>query len=55
LAQERYRLGLATFLELVEAETVKAGADRDRLTAVFSYHDALANLENLIGISLRTP
>jgi outer membrane protein len=55
LAQERYRLGLATFLELVEAETVKAGADRDRLAAIFSYHDALASLENVIGITLRTP
>jgi outer membrane protein len=55
LAQERYRLGLATFLELVEAETVKAGADRDRLAAIFAYHDALASLESVIGTSLRTP
>ncbi|MBT8398555.1 MAG: TolC family protein [Gemmatimonadetes bacterium] len=55
LAQERYRLGLATFLELVEAETVKAGADRDRIAAVFAYHDALASLENVVGTSLRTP
>jgi outer membrane protein len=54
LAQERYRLGLATFLELVEAETVKAGADRDRLAAIFAYHDALASLESVIGTSLRT-
>lgn len=55
LAQERYRLGSATFLELVEAETVKAGADRDRIAAIFAYHDALANLENVVGTSLRTP
>ncbi len=55
LAQERYRLGLATFLELVEAETVKAGADRDRIAAIFSYHDALASLESVVGTSLRTP
>jgi outer membrane protein len=55
LAQERYRLGLATFLELVEAETVKAGADRDRIAAIFAYHDALASLESVVGISLRTP
>ena len=55
LAQERYRLGLATFLELVEAETVKAGADRDRIAAIFAYHDALASLESVIGTSLRTP
>jgi outer membrane protein len=55
LAQERYRLGLATFLELVEAETVKAGADRDRIAAIFAYHDALASLENVVGTSLRAP
>jgi outer membrane protein len=55
LAQERYRLGAATFLELVEAETVKAQADRDRIAAIFAYHDALASLESVVGISLRTP
>lgn len=55
LAQERYRLGAATFLELVEAETVKAQADRDRIAAIFAYHDALASLEALVGTSLRTP
>ncbi len=54
LAQERYRLGSATFLELVEAETVKAQADRDRIAAIFSYHDALASLESIVGTSLRT-
>jgi outer membrane protein len=53
LAQERYRLGAATFLELVEAETVKAQADRDRIAAIFAYHDALANVETLVGTSLR--
>ncbi len=53
LAQERYRLGAATFLELVEAETVKAQADRDRIAAIFAYHDALASLEALVGTSLR--
>ena len=55
LAQERYRLGLSTFLELVEAETVKASADQARLAAIFAYHDALASLESVIGTSLRTP
>jgi outer membrane protein len=55
LAQERYRLGGATFLELVEAETVTAQADRDRIAAIFAYHDALANMEALVGTSLRIP
>jgi outer membrane protein len=54
LAQGRYRLGAATFLELVEAETVKAQADRDRIAAIFAYHDALASLEALVGTSLRS-
>lgn len=54
LAQERYRLGAATFLELVEAETVKAQADRDRIAAIFAYHDALASLEAIVGTPLRT-
>lgn len=54
LAQERYQLGVATFLELVEAETVKARADRERIAAIFAYHDALASLESVVGTSLRT-
>jgi outer membrane protein len=53
LAQEQYRLGLVSFLELVEAETVKAQADRERVQAVFAYHDAVAELEYLVGSSLR--
>lgn len=52
LAQERYRLGAASFLELVEAETLKAGADRAYLDAVYSFHDALASLEAVVGTRL---
>jgi outer membrane protein len=55
LARERYQLGVATFLELVEAETVKTRADRERIASVFAYHDALASLESVVGTSLRTP
>lgn len=55
LVQEQYRLGLASFLELVEAETVKAQADRARVAAIFAYHDALADLEAVVGVPLRTP
>lgn len=54
LSQEQYRLGSVTFLEMVEAETVKAQADRDRVAAIFAYHDALASLEALVGTSLRS-
>jgi outer membrane protein len=54
LARERYRLGFIPFLDLVEAETLKAQADRDLLNAVYSYHDAMATLEAVVGRSLRS-
>lgn len=53
LAREQYRVGLIPFLDLVEAETVKVQADRDLLNAVYAYHDALTNLEAVVGQSLR--
>lgn len=53
LAREQYQLGFTSFVELVEAETVKAQADRDLISAVFSYHDNLARLEAVVGTPLR--
>lgn len=53
LAREQYRVGLIPFLDLMEAETVKIQADRDRLNAIYAYHDALTNLEAVVGQSLR--
>jgi outer membrane protein len=53
LALEQYRVGLIPFVDLVEAETVKAQADRDLLNAMYAYHDALTNLEAVVGESLR--
>jgi len=55
LAQEQYRLGLVSFLDLIEAETVKAQADQALLAAIFDYHENLSGLESVIGASLRTP
>ncbi len=55
LAQERYRLGFSNFIDLVEAETVKARADRERIVAIFTYHDAVADLEAVVGTPLRNP
>lgn len=49
LARERYRIGQIPFVDLVEAETVKAQADLDRLVAVYDYHRALAQLEGAVG------
>lgn len=53
LARERYQLGAITFVELMEAQTVLAQAERDRAAAVFAYHDAVTTLEALVGASLR--
>ena len=55
LARERYRLNLLDFIGLVEAETVKAQADRQRLFSIFTYHDAIADLEAVVGTPLRNP
>ena len=55
LAQERYRLGLTNFIGLVEAATLKAQADRARIYSIFSYHDAIADLEAVVGTPLRNP
>jgi len=53
LARERYQVGAITFVELVDAQTVFAQAEVDRTRAVYAYHDAVTNLEALIGASLR--
>lgn len=53
LALERYRVGTISFVDLVEAETVKAQADRARLAAIYTYHDAITNLEVVVGTELR--
>lgn len=55
LARERFTVGLADFLELLEAETLKVEADRQQIWAIFVYHDSLANLEAVVGTSFRTP
>lgn len=55
LARERYRLNLLDFIGLVEAETVKAQADRQRLLSIFTHHDAIADLEAVVGAPLRNP
>jgi outer membrane protein TolC len=53
LARERYRLSAITFIELVDAQTVLAQADQDRIIAIFAYHDLVTSLEALVGSSLR--
>jgi len=53
LARERYQLGEITFVDLVAAETTLAQAERDRISAVFAYHDLITSLETLVGSPLR--
>lgn len=52
LARERYRVGAASFLELQDAETAKARADRAQLTALYQFHESIAALEAAVGRSL---
>ncbi|MBR9991309.1 MAG: TolC family protein [Gemmatimonadetes bacterium] len=49
LARERYRLGAASYIELQEAETLKARADRAYLSALYQFHESLAALEAAVG------
>jgi len=53
LAQERYRLGAANFLELLEAQSSLATAERDYLNARYRFHGATWALESSVGERLR--
>lgn len=55
LARERYRVGAASFLELQDAETIKARADRAHLTSVYQFHESLAALEAAVGGPITQP
>jgi len=53
LAQERYRLGAAAYLELLDGQSNMATAERDYLVAMFEFHQAMAQLESATGRRLR--
>ena len=53
LAREQYRVGSSSFVDLMQAETLKARADQSYLLAVYAYQDALSTLESAIGQPLR--
>jgi outer membrane protein len=55
LARERYRVGASSYVELQEAETLKARADRAHLSALYQFHESLAALEAAVGRSLTQP
>ncbi|HEX2079615.1 MAG TPA: TolC family protein [Longimicrobium sp.] len=53
MARERFRLGAANSLEVVDAQTRLAEAERAVIDAVYTYHKSLAALEALVGRPLR--
>lgn len=53
LAQDRYRLGAGTALEVSDAQTAVQRAEGDYVNAVYDYHKAMAALEAAVGRSLR--
>jgi outer membrane protein len=52
-AEERYRVGASTFLDVVTSRATYEQAQVDRVNAVYEYHRAFAQLENAVGRPLR--
>jgi outer membrane protein len=53
LAQDRYRLGSGTALEVSDAQNTVQRAEGDYVTAIYDYHKAVAALEAAVGRPLR--
>jgi outer membrane protein len=53
LAQERFRFGVASSVEVTDAQTSLALAEQGRIDAIYNYHKSLAALEALVGRPLR--
>lgn len=53
LAEERYRVGANTFVDLTTARAEFERAETDRIDAVYELHRAFAALENAVGRTLR--
>jgi outer membrane protein len=53
LAQDRYRLGAGTALEVSDAQNAVQRAEGEYVNAVYDYHKAMAALEAAVGRSLR--
>jgi outer membrane protein len=52
-AEERYRVGAATFLDVITSRGTFEQAQVDRINAIYSYHQAFAALESAVGRPLR--
>jgi outer membrane protein len=53
LAEERYRAGAATFVDVADARSAYERTETDRISAVYDYHKALAALEAAVGRPIR--
>ncbi len=53
LANERYRLGSGTALEVADAQNAVTQAEADYVNAVYDYHTAVVGLEATVGRPLR--
>jgi len=52
-AEERYRVGAATFLDVTTSRGTFEQAQIDRINSIYAYHKAFAALENAVGRPLR--
>ena len=53
LAQERYRVGLNTFVDVAQSRGDYERAENDRINAIYEYHKAFAALEGAVGRPIR--
>jgi outer membrane protein len=53
LAEERYRVGLNSLVDLQQARSDFESAEAGRINAIFEFHRAFAALESAVGRSLR--
>ncbi|MBI2796831.1 MAG: TolC family protein [Gemmatimonadetes bacterium] len=53
LSEQRYRVGLNTLVDLIQARADYARAENDRIAAIFQFHRDFAALESAIGRPLR--
>lgn len=53
LAQERYRVGASTFVEVSDARAAFERASTDHIVATYEFHKAYAELERAVGRPLR--
>jgi outer membrane protein TolC len=53
LATEQYRVGSATFLNVLDAQATSQQAEGDYIRAVYDYHRAIVTLETAVGRPLR--